>query len=291
MSEENSALALSESDGARNAGALSLLGGWTLPAEFKKKLEQRTPKAFIVKKPGPKCTCKGRDVANCPGMHFDTVEIGYVRRRLDELFTPFGWDSEVREATPWEVVGKTGQLAVHVRLLIKDPLSGRLLTSKENYGSSDVKFYASGDKSGQPLDIGNDLKAAAADGLKKCAAMLGICADIYEPKVQAKKDRENPDENGTAIEPTSEPVAAEAVPAGEGRISENLWSQLYKITRSRGIADAHLQNHCVKHYKVKSRQLTMSQFNEVIKWAEEHAQAAGVEAKDKPAAQQRAEVP
>jgi len=30
-----------------------------------------------------------------------------------------------------------------------------------------------------PLNLGNDLKAAATDALKKCAAELGIAADIY----------------------------------------------------------------------------------------------------------------
>ena len=32
-----------------------------------------------------------------------------------------------------------------------------------------------------PLDIGNDLKAASTDCLKKCASELGIAADIYAP--------------------------------------------------------------------------------------------------------------
>jgi hypothetical protein len=31
----------------------------------------------------------------------------------------------------------------------------------------------------QPLSIGNDLKSATTDALKKCAAELGIAADIY----------------------------------------------------------------------------------------------------------------
>ena len=33
----------------------------------------------------------------------------------------------------------------------------------------------------QPLDLGNDLKAATTDALKKCASELGIASDIYAP--------------------------------------------------------------------------------------------------------------
>ena len=33
-----------------------------------------------------------------------------------------------------------------------------------------------------PLSIGNDLKAAATDALKKCAAEIGIAQDVYAPQ-------------------------------------------------------------------------------------------------------------
>ena len=34
---------------------------------------------------------------------------------------------------------------------------------------------------GEALSLGNDLKAAATDALKKCAAQLGIAQDVYAP--------------------------------------------------------------------------------------------------------------
>ena len=48
-----------------------------------------------------------------------------------------------------------------------------------------------------PLSIGNDLKSAATDALKKCAAEIGLAADIYnkedfrEVKVDTTKDYES----------------------------------------------------------------------------------------------------
>jgi len=52
---------------------------------------------------------------------------------------------------------------------------------KMQFGNKDVIYKKELDKAGNrvPLSIGNDLKAAATDCLKKCAAEIGIAADIY----------------------------------------------------------------------------------------------------------------
>jgi hypothetical protein len=52
---------------------------------------------------------------------------------------------------------------------------------KMQFGNKDIIYRKETDKDGNrvPLSIGNDLKAAATDALKKCAAELGIAADIY----------------------------------------------------------------------------------------------------------------
>jgi len=47
---------------------------------------------------------------------------------------------------------------------------------KTQFGRADIKIWK-GTKN--PLDYGNDLKAAATDSLKKCASELGIASDIY----------------------------------------------------------------------------------------------------------------
>jgi spore coat polysaccharide biosynthesis protein SpsF (cytidylyltransferase family) len=44
------------------------------------------------------------------------------------------------------------------------------------FGNKDI-MYRKGTE--EPLSIGNDLKSAATDALKKCAAEIGIAADIY----------------------------------------------------------------------------------------------------------------
>ena len=54
---------------------------------------------------------------------------------------------------------------------------GNVIMEKDNYGKMKPKKFPTT----QPLDLGNDLKAATTDALKKCASELGIASDIYAP--------------------------------------------------------------------------------------------------------------
>jgi hypothetical protein len=65
---------------------------------------------------------------------------------------------------------------------------------KMQYGGADVKRLR---ESGEIMDIGNDLKSATTDALKKCASELGIASDIYwkekdEPKYQENQSFRGP---------------------------------------------------------------------------------------------------
>jgi hypothetical protein len=93
---------------------------------------------------------------------------GYMKHMLDRL-TGGLWSFEIKEK------GNTGgQIWVLGRLnLYKD---GNVLIFKEQFGRAAIK-YKKGTQ--DPLDIGNDMKAAATDALKKCASELGIARDIY----------------------------------------------------------------------------------------------------------------
>jgi len=51
--------------------------------------------------------------------------------------------------------------------------------SKTQFGGSDIKKYGDGAKSGQVIDIADDLKSAATDGMKKCLSEFGFASDVY----------------------------------------------------------------------------------------------------------------
>lgn len=51
--------------------------------------------------------------------------------------------------------------------------------SKTQFGGSEVKKYSQGEKTGQIIDVADDLKSAATDGMKKCLSEFGFASDVY----------------------------------------------------------------------------------------------------------------
>lgn len=105
----------------------------------------------------------------------------------------FGWDWD------FEILDEKiifGEAVVKGRLTCR---SNEKTIVKTQYGNKDIMYrkLQQGETERIPLSIGNDLKAAATDCLKKCAAEIGIAADIYnkedfrEIKVATGKDYEN----------------------------------------------------------------------------------------------------
>lgn len=118
---------------------------------------QRTPTQHIYRRPG-----KG-------GGQFEYVTGVYVKKVLNYVFG-FMWDFEVKSH------GREGnQVWVLGRLTIKNQ-EGISIIVKEQFGRADIKLKRGTE---EPLDYGNDLKAASTDALKKCASELGIASDIY----------------------------------------------------------------------------------------------------------------
>lgn len=118
-------------------------------------LLKRTPKAYVRERPA-----KG-------GGKWKFVSGGYVKKVLNLMF---GWDWD------FEVVSEQveyGQVIVKGKLTCRS--NGKEIV-KMQFGKKDIVFKRG---TNDPLDIGNDFKAATTDALKKCAAELGIAADIY----------------------------------------------------------------------------------------------------------------
>lgn len=153
-------------------------------------LFRRTRKAWQFKRPG-----RG-------GGDWDYVKKGYMRRTLDSMFG-FNWDFEpetsVREA--FEVAQQTGSCVIKGKLtcrVLDERGSEIAVLEKGNYGGAEVKFKkVLEDGKKVPLNFANDVKAAATDCFKRCAAVLGIAADIYDAEefidIQVKGDSADDD--------------------------------------------------------------------------------------------------
>lgn len=117
----------------------------------------KTPKAMIKSRPA-----KG-------GGEWYYVDAAYVQKVLNIMFG-WDWDFEIID----EII-QHGEAVVKGKLTVRS--NGRVIT-KMQYGNKEIVTRKNSDKA---LSIGNDLKAAASDALKKCAFAIGIAQDVYNP--------------------------------------------------------------------------------------------------------------
>jgi hypothetical protein len=160
---------------AQGGQRLTLISEPFLSQEQILRIFQRTPAAHVYRRPA-----KG-------GGEWEYVTGTYTKKVLNYVFG-WLWDFEVAEH------GMQGdQLWVLGRLTVKDARGNAVV--KMQFGRSEVKFKK-GTK--EPVDFGNDLKAATTDALKKCAAELGIASDVYG-KNEFKEIGAVPGKKGTAV--------------------------------------------------------------------------------------------
>lgn len=118
-------------------------------------LLRRTPAAYVRERPA-----KG-------GGKWKYTPGGYVKKALNIMFA-WDWDFEIMDKQIlFNEVVVTGKLTCRS--------NGHTIV-KMQMGNKEIIFKKGTET---PLSIGNDFKAAATDALKKCAADLGIAADIY----------------------------------------------------------------------------------------------------------------
>jgi hypothetical protein len=157
-------------------------------------LMQRTPKREIKMRAG-----RG-------GLQFAYVEHGYVTERLNLVFG-FNWDYEVCDKQILE-----DEVIVEARLTVRTP--GGQTIVKTQFGGAEIKRHASGPRSGRPLSIADDYKAAASDALKKCASLLGIGLDLYG------RDRPDGETSGENPRPPAQPPSGRPVIDATARITD-----------------------------------------------------------------------
>jgi len=128
-------------------------------------LFKKTPEKHVYQRPA-----KG-------GGKWDYVTGTYVRKVLNLMFN-FNWDFEVVEHK-FDLQLK--QAFVLGKLTVR---TNEKTIVKMQFGTKDIMFKKAVDpdtKMKMPLDLGNDLKAATTNALKKCASELGIASDVYAP--------------------------------------------------------------------------------------------------------------
>jgi len=133
---------------------LSLVGDNAFNEKQLSFILKHTPAQFVKERPA-----KG-------GGKWKYVSATYVKKCLNLMFG-WDWDFEVLSTQVLE-----GEVVVLGKLTVR--VNGKAIT-KQQYGNKEIIKK----KDGSVLSIGNDFKAATSDALKKCAADIGIAADIY----------------------------------------------------------------------------------------------------------------
>jgi len=155
MRKEN---ALNDNKPARiNAKDLAKVENNLINAEQAKFLLKRTPSNHIKTRPA------------LGGGTWQYVSGTYVQKVLNLMFG-WAWDFEIVS----EII-QDGEAIVKGRLTVN---TGGQKIIKTQYGNKKIMKKRN---TGEALSLGNDLKAAATDALKKCAAQLGIAQDVYAP--------------------------------------------------------------------------------------------------------------
>ena len=102
------------------------------------------------------------------GKMLDYVETPSVIRRLNRAFD-HNWSFDIEK---YEIVD--GHIVVLGRLTAEGIV-------KSQFGSKKIAR----DKKGEPISIGDDMKAAASDSLKKTATLLGVALHLYQDDTEA----------------------------------------------------------------------------------------------------------
>src|SRR4051812_23700632 len=215
-------------------------------------LMQRTPRREIKMRAG-----RG-------GMQFAYVEHGYVTERLNLVFG-FNWDFEIVDKQILD-----DEVIVQARLTVRTP--GGQTIVKTQFGGAEIKRHASGARSGRPLSIADDYKAAASDALKKCASLLGIGLDLYG---RDRPDAAEPEEPPAPKEPSQVIDATARITdmAGQGN-GMSTPRQQHDIRRSAALAGMEVGELCSSLGVQELAELTEARAARVIARLEQIASEA-----------------
>lgn len=170
-------------------------------------LEQRTPTEAIKYRQGRGNT------------KLAYVSHAWVTRVLNEAFG-FRWSWDVTDTVIVPDLLNPAEVIVRGRLTVTTPDGGTVV--KEQFGTCDVKRY----KDGGIISLGDDLKAASSDALKKAASLLGVALDLYgaaddplpgeepQPKAATKAAAQTSAPKQTVKAPAPAQKAAQRDPSG-----------------------------------------------------------------------------
>ena len=170
----------------------------------------------------------------------DYVEGHAVIQRLNEAFEG-AWSFEV---VSHEV--RQDEVLVLGRLTAEGVV-------KSQFGASQVTREKA---SGLPVSLGDDLKAASTDAIKKCASLLGVGLHLYAEK---------PIRRGAPVRAASAPVTPPANSTPNGGATPRQLDAISKVARAKGLDPAAVASMSLRVFNRKPEALSQTEAASLIK--------------------------
>ena len=198
----------------------------------------------VLEKPFPPEVIKQREGSY--GRQLDYVEGHTVIQRLTDAFDG-DWSFEIQS---YQILDE--EVVVLGRLVANG------IVQKSQFGSSSITRTR---ETGKPVSIGDDIKAAATDALKKCATLLGVALYLYNGNGAVSSGAaKNPqtETNGVYCGAGSNNLPSGGSGAGtssqekgNGRISTRQLNFVLKLGKNIGWTSKELNDEAVKAFGVK----------------------------------------
>ena len=184
------------------------------------------------------------------GHLLDYVEGHAVIHRLNDALEG-KWSFEIVE---YRIHQELGEVLVLGRLI-----AGGLV--KSQFGSSKLTLHR---ETKDPVSLGDDLKAAATDALKKCATHLGVGLYLYNGQRQENYREAESNQPEGDVESRNPVAKTDNRPAHGGRLTSKQLALIQKLTGERRVSRTELTQHCQDRYGRVPDFLTKAQASKII---------------------------
>jgi hypothetical protein len=185
-----------------------------------------------LERPFPPEQIKQREGSH--GQMLDYLEAHAVIQRLNDALDG-DWSFEIVEHAVREEIS---EVIVVARLTVGE-------ISKMQVGSAKIKRQRG---TGDIINLGDDIKAATSDALKKCATLLGVGLHLY------RRDDPQTDQTPAPVTNTTPPAQTQSTPRSprtqttSTRLSQKQHELILKLSKDHGLGLQELNARCQDEY-------------------------------------------
>lgn len=159
---------------------------------------------------------------------FPYTDPAYVIRTLNLAFG-WDWDFEADNEEIFYANSRPFEAKVRGRLTVRN---GDNVMVKTQYGCQPIEYLK--EDADTPVSIGDALKGAASDALKKCASLLGIALDLYDSDSDINRGKRPAEQAGA-----KQPVTVQGSKAANGgRVATDPMSQFWLAVKQNDLSEA-----------------------------------------------------